>query len=379
MLARAHRPRSSAVPLAWAYVALVVYASLYPFTGWRWPPGQGVVDLAVLPWPRYFPRFDIFANIAGYLPLGALLCAARLRAGRRRLTALAFGALTPVILSFAMEFTQNFLPDRVPSRLDWVLNSGAGIAGALLAVALDASGRLQHWQTLRDRWFVPGGAGARALLLLWPVGLLFPTPLPLALGQVGDALRDAATAALADTPWADRFADWLANAPEPAGLSPLGEWLAILLGLLAPCLLAHTAVPPGWRRVAMALATLAVGFATTTLSAVLNFGPSHALAWLTPATLPGLAGGLVLAVATAWLGRRLAAGLALVATTALVALVAQAPADPYVTDSLQGWQQGRFIHFYGLAQWIGWLWPYMAILWLLMRLGEREPVAAPKA
>jgi hypothetical protein len=129
----------------------------------------------------------------------------------------------------------------------------------------------------------------------------------------------------------------------------------------------------------MALATLAVGFATTTLSAVLNFGPSHALAWLTPATLPGLAGGLVLAVATAWLGRRLAAGLALVATTALVALVAQAPADPYVTDSLQGWQQGRFIHFYGLAQWIGWLWPYMAILWLLMRLGEREPVAAPKA
>jgi hypothetical protein len=50
-----------------------------------------------------------------------------------------------------------------------------------------------------------------------------------------------------------------------------------------------------------------------------------------------------------------------------------------VVDSLQDWQQGRFIHFYGLAQWIGWLWPYMAIAWLLMRLGEREPAGPPAA
>jgi hypothetical protein len=58
--------------------------------------------------------------------------------------------------------------------------------------------------------------------------------------------------------------------------------------------------------------------------------------------------------------------------SALVALVAQAPADPYLADSLQSWQQGRFIHFYGLAQWIGWLWPYGAIVWLLVRIGARE-------
>jgi hypothetical protein len=43
-----------------------------------------------------------------------------------------------------------------------------------------------------------------------------------------------------------------------------------------------------------------------------------------------------------------------------------------LADSLQSWQQGRFIHFYGLAQWIGWLWPYGAIVWLLVRIGARE-------
>ena len=31
------RHRSSATPLAWLLAAVIVYASLYPFTGWRIP------------------------------------------------------------------------------------------------------------------------------------------------------------------------------------------------------------------------------------------------------------------------------------------------------------------------------------------------------
>ena len=63
------------------------------------------------------------------------------------------------------------------------------------------------------------------------------------------------------------------------------------------------------------------------------------------------------------------AGLALMVLTGLVMLVAEAPADPYFALSLQAWEQGRFVRFHGLAQWIGWLWPYAAMLWLLTRLG----------
>jgi hypothetical protein len=71
--------------------------------------------------------------------------------------------------------------------------------------------------------------------------------------------------------------------------------------------------------------------------------------------------------------RRVAAGIGLIALTALVMLVGQAPADPYFAQSLQGWEQGRFIHFHGAAQWVGWAWPYAALVYLLVRLAAREP------
>jgi hypothetical protein len=54
-------------------------------------------------------------------------------------------------------------------------------------------------------------------------------------------------------------------------------------------------------------------------------------------------------------------------------LVAQAPDDPYFAQSLQGWEQGRFIRFHGAAQWVGWAWPYAALIYLLARLAAREP------
>jgi hypothetical protein len=104
----------------------------------------------------------------------------------------------------------------------------------------------------------------------------------------------------------------------------------------------------------------------------MNFGPDHALTWLGPVTVPALMAGVFLAMLCAPIGRRTAAGLGLVVLTALVALVAQAPADPYYAESLQAWEQGRFIRFHGLARWIGWLWPYFAMVWLLLRIGARD-------
>jgi VanZ family protein len=368
-----NRARSSAVPLALAFTALVVYASLYPFSGWTWPPGHELKQLMRLPWPRYFPRFDLFANLLGYLPLGALYFGAVVRSGGGLVPALLLGLGGPALLSFTMEVAQNFLPERVPSLLDWTLNAAGGVLGVVLAALLQAAGAVDRWQSLRDRWFTGHSAGARALLLLWPLGLLFPAPVPLGLGQIGDTLRQLVDAAVEGTPWADAVAQWLGPvATEVDPLSRASEWLAITLGLLAPCLLAHAAMRPGVRRIVMALGATGLALATMTLSTALNFGPEHALAWLTPPALPGVAAGLLLACATAWIGSRLAAALALVVLTGLVALVSQAPTDPYFAESLQGWQQGRFIHFHGLAQWVGWLWPYVAMGWLLMRIGVRD-------
>ena len=364
------RHRSSATPLALAYAALVLYASLYPFTGWRWPPGQALSALAVLPWTNWQLPFDIASNLLGYLPLGALLFIALRRSGLRAGACLLLAVNLAGALSYCTEVLQQFVPGRVPAMEDFLMNSVGAIGGALLALGCHALGLVDQWHALRGRWFVRESAGALALLALWPLGLLFPTPLPLGLGQVGERLREWLAGMLEDVPWADVLhAVLAAPAPPVALLRPLTEGLIVALGLLAPCLVAYAVMIPGWRRVAMAAGALALGICGMTLSTWLNFGPTHALGWMAPSTLPGLGFGLLVALALAPVPRRVVAGIGLVALTGLVVGVAQAPADPYFAQSLQAWEQGRFVRFHGLAQWVGWLWPYTAMLWLLSRLG----------
>jgi hypothetical protein len=119
-------------------------------------------------------------------------------------------------------------------------------------------------------------------------------------------------------------------------------------------------------------ALLLVAVSMTTLSSALSFGPAHALGWMTPSSLPALGLGLLLAGLAALCSTRSIVGLGLVVLTALVVLVSHAPADPYFALNLQNWEQGRFVRFHGLALWIGWLWPYAAMAWLLMRLGRAQ-------
>ena len=369
-----HNHRSSAVPLAWAWTVLIVYASLFPFDGWRWPPGVAIWDLLHLRWPRYFIAFDIASNLLGYAPLGLLICLARLRHGAKLVAAMGSALLLGAGLSYAMELTQHLLPRRVPSLLDWVLNFGGVALGVLLAVLIQAMGWLNRWQAMRDRWMERGNGGALTLLLLWPVALLFPTPVPLGLGQMSEVLRSALTAVLVGVPWADPLAAWLVVAAPTSPLPPLSpqaELLAVTLGLLAPCLLAFAVVRPGWRRLGAAFGLLLMAVVGTTLSTALNFGPDHAMAWRTASTLLALALALLLAAAAMGLNERRAGALALVVFAGLVVLVQQAPTDPYFSQSLQGWEQGRFVRFHGVAQWVGRLWPYAAMLWLLGRVGAR--------
>jgi VanZ family protein len=367
------RQRSSAAPLALVYAALVLYASLYPFTGWRWPPGPSLGALLQLPWPPWRDPFDVWSNVLGYMPLGALWYVAQVRGGRPGWQAGLLALLGAAALSYATEVTQQFLPGRVPSRVDWALNCAGAAAGAAIAALMQALGLLQRWQVTRERWFFRDSAGGLSLLALWPIGLLFPTPVPLGLGHVGNELREVLVRLFDDVPWAsgllvllERSSTWV----EP--LPPLSEALVQVFGLLAPCLVAFSVARRGWRRAALVLGLLLLGVAATTLSTALSFGPVHAMAWLTPLSLPALAVGAVLAGLCALLNVRAAAFLGLAVLAALVAMVSQAPVDPYFADSLQSWEQGRFIRFHGLALWIGWLWPYAAMTWLLSRLGSRQ-------
>jgi VanZ family protein len=355
------------------YAALIVYASLYPFNGWRVSPTP-LLAFVGYGTPRYWTWFDVVANLLGYMPFGALLLGALVRSARRLGPSLLAAVVGGALLSLSMELLQNFLPRRIPSNVDWGLNTAGTVVGALVGAAVHRLGGVERWQALRDKWFIGRSAGAIALLLLWPVGLLFPPPVPLGLGQVIGKAKEITGWAVAGTaaePW---FEDWLDPDRQQwlSSLSPSGEALTTLLGLLAPCLVAYSVSHRAWRRLLLGGGAMALGLAATTVSTALNFGPDHAAAWLTPQAVVALAVGSALACVFALLPKRGAAAVGLIVLTALVVLVSQASADPYYADSLQSWEQGRFIRFHGVAQWIGWLWPYAALVYLLTRITARE-------
>src|SRR6218665_778516 len=109
------RRQSSATWLLLAYLALVVYASLYPFWPWRWPPGLTLEGLLSLPWPKDSGSFDMQANLAVYIPLCFLACASALSRGLGIRGAMPLALLPWTLVSLLMETLQSFLTGRVPS------------------------------------------------------------------------------------------------------------------------------------------------------------------------------------------------------------------------------------------------------------------------
>ncbi len=358
--------KSATAPLALLYAALIIYASLYPFEGWR---AVGLAPWSFLwaPLPRYWTGFDVFINLAGYAPFGFLLSLGLLRT-RPRWPAVVVATTVAALLSFAMEALQTYLPERVASNVDLALNAGGALAGALLAWLLERAGAIARWSEFRARWFVPDARDALVLLALWPVGLLFPTAVPLGLGQVMERAEAALAAWLVGTP----MLDWLPmRETELQPLLPGGELLVVLLGLLTPCLLAYGVVRHPLRRLVLALGLLASGVGVTALSAALSFGPGHAWAWLTLPVQLGLVAGSVLAVALLALPARTSAVLLLLALALQLSVLNNASAGIYLGQTLQSWEQGRFIRFHGLAQWVGWLWPFAVLVWATVRLSRR--------
>jgi VanZ family protein len=360
--------RSSAWPLALLYAGLIIYASLYPFAEWR---DQGIAPWEFLAAPnsRYWTGFDVGINVVGYGPLGALLAIAVLRTERWRYPLLV-ATMTGLVLSLLMETIQSYLPSRVPSREDFLLNSSGAFCGGGLALLLERWGVLDRWSRVRARWFVQDARGGIVLLALWPAALLFPAAIPLGLGQVLVRLEDALVSLVWDTP----LLEWLplhSNDLQP--LAPGLELLCVAFGLLIPCLLGFCVVRVVWRRLVLVAFALVAAVAVTALSAALTWGPVHAWAWLDQPALLGLASGAVLAAGMVILPWRACAAVLLLILGIYLNLLNQAPESPYFAQALQDWEQGRFIRFHGVAQWLGWLWPYAAVLYVMGQIVRREP------
>ena len=358
--------KSAASPLALMYALLIVYASLYPFSDWR---NQGVDAWSFLlaPPPRYWTGFDVAINLAGYIPFGGLLALGALRSGLRRPLLLAFACAS--LLSLGMETLQGYLPVRVASREDWLLNTAGAWAGAIATLGLERLGAIDRWSHFRQRWFVPQARGGLVLLATWPLALLFPPAVPFGLGQVFERLEAELADRLADTP----FLDWMpVRDIELQPLLPSAELLCVLLGLLIPCLLGFCVIRPGLRRLLFVPLYIGLGTLATALSAMLSWGPGHAWAWLDLPTQVALVAALVLALPLALAPMRACPALVLLGLGLYLGILNQAPESPYFAQTLQDWEQGRFIRFNGLAQWLGWVWPYAVLCYSLVRIWRRD-------
>lgn len=156
------------------YAVLLVYGSLYPF-GWH-APAVPMLAFLYSPLPSHWDRGDVLQNVLVYMPFGLLLVAwwsKRHRYWSALLLAMAAGTL----LSLCVEFAQQWLPARVPSLLDILMNCAGSVAGGLLAALVrrdTLSGA--HLLGYRDRWIRPGPLANTGLaaLGLWVLAQTSP-------------------------------------------------------------------------------------------------------------------------------------------------------------------------------------------------------------
>ena len=359
--------KTSAWPLSLIYAGLIVYASLYPFADWR---VQGIFPLGYLwqPWPQYWTGFDIGVNIAGYLPFGFLVALAALRSGHGK-RAVLWATIVGGLLSLTLETVQGFLTSRVPSNVDFALNLFGGWAGAAVATLLEKAGALDRWSRIRSRWFVSDARGGLVLLALWPIALLFPAAVPLGLGQVLERLEETLAEKLQDTP----FLEWLPlRAVELQPMTPSAEMVSVLLGALIPCLVGFCVIRGGLRRGIFVLGVMACAVGVTALTAALSFGPFHAWAWFGLPAQVGLVLAFAMACGLLMVRRRFSAALAILCLGVYLSLINQASNGPYFEQTLHAWEQGRFIRFNGVAQWLAWAWPFATLIYVLILIARPE-------
>ena len=333
--------------LAIAYVALIVYASLHPFSGWR---ASGISPFVFLEgnWPRYWTSFDLSINLVAYVPCGFLLAQSlEHRTGRLRASLIAF--VLGMVLSFAMESIQSYLPSRVPSNTDLLFNSLGACLGAILSLCC---GRLLFVRILNAQRHLllanPHADYGLVLIGLWLLIQLSPETLLFGAGDLRQVFDISPT-----FPY---------NAPSFFALETgIIVCNTLAIGLIVSMVFAGRPIKP-----LAFVRFFAAALLIRTLAAAVLVGPPSALSWLTPGAGVGImvGGGAFAFVLLLPIPLRIAiAGMALMAGTVLVNL---APFNPYSAAALAVWQQGHFLNFNGLTRLTASFWPFLALPYLTL-------------
>ena len=356
---RGGRNSRLAATLVLAYTAVIVFASLQPFEGWRMPPREILLFL-VQPWPRYTTTVDLVLNALVYFPLG--LCAfVALKRRCGEWLALALAVATGTLLSLALESVQMFLPSRVASNLDLALNAAGTLAGAVAGwIFTPPRWPGERLVQTRQRQFVSGKQADVGLTLLaaWLALQLLPGAPVFALGH----LPRRAAALVPQWP----------HSPE--------NYIAIETGIVAATVIAIGCLVTLWLAreappLRATLLTLALALALRSIAAVMARDPNP-LPWITPGTLIGIVLGIGAFASVARTGFRLRAALGALALACIVIATNIAPDNPYV--AVPGYATAsELTHLASLAtllRFVSDAWPAIAFLYLAALAVRRGPV-----
>jgi VanZ family protein len=335
------------------YVMLIVYGSLYPFASWRVPYADALLFLLQPP-PSYVTRTDIATNVLAYLPFGLLL-AAVLRDRVRPSRALLLTVMTGLSLSLVMEVLQLFVPGRVSSNLDILVNGVGTLVGALAAGWLKADAWPGKWLIAwRRRWFLPGwlvNAGF-ALLGLWALSQ-FSLQLPsLVAGRLHTGF----------TPFWEMPADW--------SRFNLGHALIYVAETLALGLFAATLVKPGLRGAPFIGVMIAVVLLFKVLAAAMLLKLSVLARLFSLEALLGLGLGFVLLFLLMSRGReRIYAQASSALAVFILARVSYWAWMQATAPQISEWppSSGSLFNITGLAYVTSVVWPILALVYLGLR------------
>ena len=337
------------------YALFIVYASLTPFSGWQ---EQGLEFSAVLlsPLGQTYSWFDAVTNLLAYFPFGLLL-GLTLRARVNAVWTVALATVAGLLLSALMEYTQMYLPSRISSNVDLLMNGIGMFFGALLAVSIVPRAWFFYLMHSRFKIFQRGHGVdfGLALVALWMFAQINPS-MPI-LGNV--------------------FITEIARQPFVPPMVVAFSWLesvTVALNLLMLGVLLLTVLRSRRHAVAGLLLVLFIIALTKFIAAAVLLKSWALLLWLNGEAMFGIFSGVLLMALIGWLARPFLMRLgAIVAVLYLV--LAHGVLDsgsPSAAMRLYQWHYGHLLNYNGLSQTVMLVFPLLLLGYLWRGAMRRE-------
>ena len=326
-------------------LAVIVYASLQPFSGWVAP--EPPVRYFLWHWGKRGTVSDAAFNVAAYVPLGAALLITWPASWSRTLKMAVTFALASA-LSISMETAQMWLPTRYASVFDTVANLVGTLIGVLFGFILIAFTPLMKWlNRVRNELIVSGPSGELKLVLLivWLLAQINP-----AIPLFGATFHPGQQAAF-----------------DPAVV--IVEFAQTAAALIGIGLFTDLTMRKRWMGGIALVLFIGAAIAMKTAAAQAVLKPLAWDEWLRPGHTLGLAGGAFALMVLFWLPRSaksVLAGIALLSSV-LINLLLPDFVSAKAPLSIFSWNYGHLLHLNGLTHTIVILWPFVATSVLFWR------------